>query len=151
MTYSNLLKGLAVVAMAVVMVACGGVESKAESYAEKIAKATEAGDYEALTKLETEIEKYAESLSDEELDKFEEALDNQMDALIKAAELKAAEEAIKAAGEAVEALSNGEGISMEAIEKAEKEAEKLLENVSEEAVEKAEEAVEKAILDLLGE
>lgn len=149
---SKLLKGLAVVAMAVIMVACGGVQSKAESYAEKIAKATAAGDYEALNKLETEIEEYVDGLSDEDADNFEEALEAQVTILIKAAEEKATEDAIKAMGEAAEAMNEAaEALTNELSQEAIKEAEKYLENVSEETLKEAEAAVEKALNDLLDE
>lgn len=67
------------------LVACGGngngnekkvtVEDQAIEYSEKLLKAMEAGDFDKIEKLEAEMEKWYESLSEEDQEKADDAAD----------------------------------------------------------------------------
>ena len=58
------------VACAAFLMACGGVESKAKSYAEDVVDALKDKDYEKVEELEKEIEEYVDGLSKEEQKEF---------------------------------------------------------------------------------
>lgn len=62
---------MALVAGAAFMMACGGVASKAESFANDIAEATKAGDAEKVASLTKEMEEYVNGLSEEEKAEFD--------------------------------------------------------------------------------
>ena len=80
------MKKIIIAAIALAMfVACGGngngnekkvtVEDQAIEYSEQMLKAMEAGDFDKMEKLEAEMEKWYESLSEEDQEKSDDAAD----------------------------------------------------------------------------
>lgn len=80
------MKKIIIAAIALAMfVACGGngngnekkvtVEDQAIEYSEQMLKAMEAGDFDKMEKLEAEMEKWYESLSEEDQEKADDAAD----------------------------------------------------------------------------
>lgn len=64
---------MALVAGAAFMMACGGVASKAESFANDIAEATKAGDAAKVAEITDEMNEYVKGLSEEEKTEFDAA------------------------------------------------------------------------------
>jgi hypothetical protein len=64
---------MALVAGAAFMMACGGVESKAEDFAKKLAEA--AGDPAKIEAIQAEIEEYTKDLSEEDKKAFDAIID----------------------------------------------------------------------------
>ncbi len=61
---------MALVAGAAFMMACGGVASKAESFANDLAEAAKAGDAAKVAEIEKEMAEYVNGLSEEEAAEF---------------------------------------------------------------------------------
>ena len=113
---------IAVVACATLLVGCASLESKAKNYAEDLFNAEMANDEAAYDKIEVEIEEYIKTLpNDDEIDKFEELLDKEYEALLQAHIAEIEKIAAKYANDFRNAINSGdEEKASKALEEAEK-------------------------------
>ena len=112
----------AVVACATLLVGCASLESKAKNYAEDLFNAEMANNEAAYDKIEVEIEEYIKTLpNDDEIDKFEELLDKEYEALLQAHIAEIEKIAAKYANDFRNAINSGdEEKASKALEEAEK-------------------------------
>ena len=113
---------IAVVACATLLVGCASLESKAKNYAEDLFNAEMANNEAAYDKIEVEIEEYIKTLpNDDEIDKFEELLDKEYEALLQAHIAEIEKIAAKYANDFRNAINSGdEEKASKALEEAEK-------------------------------
>ena len=118
---------IAVVACATLLVGCASLESKAKSFAEDLFEAALANDETAYDKVNSEIEEYFNTLPNKaEQDKFEEAVENHLEALRQAHFAEIEKDADKYAKDYIKALNDGDEEKAEKVlEEAEKHCLKL--------------------------
>ena len=113
---------IAVVACATLLVGCASLESKAKNFAEDLFEAELANDETAYDKADSEIEEYIKTLPNEaEIDKFEELLEKEYEALLQAHIAEIEKDAAKYAKDFIKAMKNGDEDKAEKVlEEAEK-------------------------------